>query len=410
MTRLASQVISQWMATALVGAATLILQIVMARQLGPFTFGLYGTVAAIGSILVIVQDGGFRSLLYREATHQTAGFPPNQTLLSYALGWNLAATVVALLLCGAAATTDATLSLTLAIVIVANLGRVTTINISSLMRAAGRFVDEARWQVTSRLLTALSMIAVAFMTGNLIKVLIAGAIAQFILLTLPMARLGLSTPRFTIRKIVLRTCVTLVAVDLVTALYFRSDVLILAAFGYARDDIGVYVAMTRSVEAVVFFSAPVAVMFFRSARLVASDTKLLARRIWLLTALFEVPLVAVLALCASYGDYLIELVYGQAYRSGNAYLPWLIAACFAVVPNALLGQALLARNREGYFLAATVGALIVNLVANFTLVPSRGVFGAAQSTVATEYSLLVLLTVAFYVRSGRASAAATTAR
>ena len=103
-----------------------------------------------------------------------------------------------------------------------------------------------------------------------------------------------------------------------------------------------------------------------------------------------------LILTTQYNDWMVQVIFGAPYQSGAAYLPWLIAACCAAAPNALLGQVLLASNRERYFLLAVIGALVVNLTLNTILIATRGAAGAAMATFATESSLLLFLTIAFY--------------
>jgi O-antigen/teichoic acid export membrane protein len=206
----------------------------------------------------------------------------------------------------------------------------------------------------------------------------------------------LSTPKFKWNSDIFRICAALVAIDLVTALYFRSDVLIMAALGRSKEEIGIYSALTRIIEAYIFLVAPVAVTFFRSARMGLNDQKSTARTLWRLSAIVGAPTLVLLALTTEYNDWMVHLIFGSQFQSGATYLAWLIAACCATAPNALLGQCLLASNRERYFLSAVLGALAVNLSLNMTLIATRGATGAAQATFATELSLLFFLTIAFY--------------
>lgn len=394
--RIARNFASQSAASVVAGAITFAFQITLARQLGPDLFGSYGIAASIAGIAFIFQDGGFRSLLYREATHPTPGLPDYRTLLSRALGWNILASGFMLLLAIGGTLYSAIIGIAVAILIVTNMGRIVSLDISSLMRANDQFTAEAKWQVKNRLSVNLLMIVAAFLSNNLIVILACGAITQFGNLLLSTPRAILRVPKFAWNSDIFRICATLVAIDLVTALYFRSDVLIMAALGRPREEIGIYAALSRIIEAYIFVVAPIATIFFRSARLGIDDRRATGRTLWLLTAITGVPTLILLILTTQYHDWMVQLIFGAPYQSGAAYLPWLIAACCAAAPNALLGQVLLANNRERYFLLAVIGALVVNLTLNTILIATRGAAGAAMATFATESSLLLFLTIAFY--------------
>ena len=394
--KIAQSFASQSAASIVVGAITFILQITLARQLGPDSFGTYGIAASIAGIGFIFQDGGFRSLLYREATHPTQGLPDYLTLFSRALGWNILASGFLLVLAIGGTLYSAIIGIAVAIMVVTNMGRIVSLDISSLMRANDQFTAEAKWQVKNRLSVNLLMIVAAFLSNNLIVILACGAVAQLGNLLLSTVRAVLRVPKFAWNTDIFRICATLVAIDLVTALYFRSDVLIMAALGRTREEIGIYAALSRIIEAYIFIVAPMATIFFRSARLKIANRQATGRILWLLSTITAVPTLIVLVLSMHYEEWMIRLIFGTSYQSGAAYLPWVIAACCAAAPNALLGQVLLANNRERYFLLAVIGALIVNLTLNTILIATRGAAGAAMATFATEASLLLFLAAAFY--------------
>ena len=392
---------TQSTAALVVGAATFGLQILMARQFGPETFSVYGIAMSVSGIAFIFQDGGFRALLYREATHPTPGLPPPYNLLSRALGWNLLMSAgLTLFAIGSAAMTGITTAAAVTLLILTNTGRIITLDISSLLRADGRFARDARWQVGNRVTVGLLMLLALLVADELIVVLVAGAVAQAAMLVLPTVRERLRRPALQLGDQVFRTCATLSAIDLITALYFRSDVVMLAALGRSGSEIGIYAAQTRIVEAYIFMVAPIAMLLFRFARLRVDDRRATARIMWFLITLLLLPSLGLLIITLVYREPIVQLIFGMQYVSGAEYLPWLIAACCAAAPNALLGQLLLASNRESYFLAAVIGALAVNLSFNAVLIPLSGAAGAAQATFVTEFGLSLFLIVALYAPIG----------
>ena len=58
----------QWLATVYVAGFSMMLTIFLARLFGPEVFGEYSYIVTFASLFAIFQDGGFRTLLFREFT------------------------------------------------------------------------------------------------------------------------------------------------------------------------------------------------------------------------------------------------------------------------------------------------------------------------------------------------------
>ena len=72
-------------------------------------------------------------------------------------------------------------------------------------------------------------------------------------------------------------------------------------------------------------------------------------------------------------------------------LPWLLGALIFILPNGVLTQAAIARNRESVYAVAAGGAALVNIGLNLALIPKFGGLGAAWATIVTEMFLTVAL-------------------
>ena len=58
----------QWLATVYVAAVSMLITFFLARTLGPEIFGRYSYIITLAALFAILQDGGFRTLLFRELT------------------------------------------------------------------------------------------------------------------------------------------------------------------------------------------------------------------------------------------------------------------------------------------------------------------------------------------------------
>ncbi|SVE60359.1 uncharacterized protein METZ01_LOCUS513213, partial [marine metagenome] len=61
----------QWLASVYGAIVSILLIFLFARLLGPETFGKYNYLLTLASLYAIIQDGGFRTLIFRELTSPT---------------------------------------------------------------------------------------------------------------------------------------------------------------------------------------------------------------------------------------------------------------------------------------------------------------------------------------------------
>ena len=84
---------SQWLATAYVAAAMMLLIFFLGRYLGPENFGVFSYVHSLALIYAILQDGGFRTIIFRESATAGQNRWPVDELLARALGHLLLTTL-----------------------------------------------------------------------------------------------------------------------------------------------------------------------------------------------------------------------------------------------------------------------------------------------------------------------------
>ena len=85
---------SQWLATLYTAGVSLGLTFVLGRVLGPDGFGRYSYILTIATLFFILQDGGFKTFLYREKTLPSNGLKRYEDrLFSWALGHTVVITV-----------------------------------------------------------------------------------------------------------------------------------------------------------------------------------------------------------------------------------------------------------------------------------------------------------------------------
>lgn len=88
---------------------------------------------------------------------------------------------------------------------------------------------------------------------------------------------------------------------------------------------------------------------------------------------------------------LVTAIFGAAYEPAALPLAVLIWSCVTVFANAPFGFLMIARGQDRQYMQATVVGALLNVVANFLLIPAFGMLGAAIATILAEVVVLALI-------------------
>jgi O-antigen/teichoic acid export membrane protein len=270
-------------------------------------------------------------------------------------------------------------------------GIVLTQYISAILRGEGRFTLDAGWQMGHRTVSAV-FIVLAIILGfhspwHILAAWALGAITANLLFPF-----GLKCrPSFTFRPGLYKVVLPLLWIDLATAIYFRSDMMMLQWLGVPQEQIGQYAAGYRLIEAVILLANPVGILLFRHIRLLNEDRRALGQHIPRSTALAAILGVAGAAIIAGFAEPIVALTYGSNYTETASLLAILAWSLAFVLPNAFLTQAALALNLERPYVWAASIAAVCNVALNFVFIVRYGAQAAAWVTIVTEAVLFAIL-------------------
>ena len=383
---------SQWLATAYNAGVSIFLTFLLGRVLGPEAFGRYSYLLTLASLFFILQDGGFKTLLFREKTLPSPAIKGyGDRLFSWALGNTLMVTLGGVI-CVLVLPFQYGLGIVAAFLYfglqaVANF-------ISSILRGDGLFVREAKWQAMVRTLGALGMLLGLFLVRSQPWAVFGGWFLG-VLVSLFWAPISIGRPSFGgfgIRE-VRAACLGFMAIDAATVVYYRCDIILLEYLTGNSAEVGYYSAAYRFLEGMVLMAVPLRVIWFRKLRLVWEDKRFFERQ------LLKMGLVMLGAACLVIGvgvffrKEIVLFTFGPEYADSVSLLPWLLVALVFVLPNGVLTQGVVARNRERYYAFAAGFSALLNIGLNLELIPKFGGMGAAWATIATEAFLTIILIV-----------------
>lgn len=111
-------------------------------------------------------------------------------------------------------------------------------------------------------------------------------------------------------------------------------------------------------------------------------------------------LMAAIAMPLAVGGFILarpimDLLYGAGYEGGIIAFQILIWAVFILYINVGYSRGLLACNREKWYLAGAAIPAVINVIANFILIPPLGLIGAAMGTVLAQAIAFLVIYIGF---------------
>ena len=378
----------QWLASAYGAIVSILLTFLFGRLLGPEVFGNYSYLLTLGSLYAIIQDGGFRTLIFRELTSPTFQ-QIKVSLVSLSLGHNILVTTTGVLILLALPLNDRFL-LILAII---SFGLVTTSTFfSSQLKGQGQFAEEAQWRVTTRTLGALSVLFFIFIFAPTIELILGGTIVGYgIALALRPRTCKLKVFFQKLDPVVYKSLASLLIIDIATLIYFKIDIVMLRHLGSGLEEVGYYAAGSRLIEGLIFMHLPFATVLFREMRTRASYPKKFTPYILKLFLLGSFSPIVIVPIGWFFSKEILRICYGTDFVGAFPLLNLLLISFFIMIPNLVLTQATLAIDREYFYAKITCVAAVTNICLNLYLIPAMGAKGAAIGTASTEVLLMLLI-------------------
>jgi O-antigen/teichoic acid export membrane protein len=185
--------------------------------------------------------------------------------------------------------------------------------------------------------------------------------------------------------------------NLLFMMYYQVDVTMLAALSTTREA-GLYGAVYRFVDALQVIPRLVIVVAFPAMALAWSTDPVRFRRTLhrLQRTLLAIGLPVLLTVFL-WSEQLLVLAFGPEFADGSIALRLVVAGNLFAFQSLLLAQAMQTSAHERPLAGILAGTVLFNVVMNATLIPTRGVRGAAEATAMTE-ALYLLLLAAYALR------------
>jgi O-antigen/teichoic acid export membrane protein len=387
--RLATNTIVQIGGSFVASAVGLLTFVAVTRGLGGTDFGVLTTALVYLTIPVVLADVGLATVVVRDISAR-----PERTASAMQAALPLRVLVSALAVGVAVALGYAIpfSSQTHDLIAIGALGSFLTLMIQGLspvLQAQLKMHWAALTTIVGRLATfglTLAVLAAGGGLGGVMVASVAGIGATFALQLVVVARIVSLRPTFDFAywRVLLKGSIAIGLALAVAQIYFRVDVLLLAAF---RDpaEVGLYGAAVKLLELSELVAAAIGISVFPLlARFVQVDrprAATLYQRTFDLLIAAAVPLVVLMTLAATS---VIVLISGEEYREAGDALRLLAPYVLLSFVTGLSWRALIAYGEDWALFRLAAGILTLNVVLNLIVIPVYGFRGAAATTIVSE--------------------------
>ena len=368
-------------------ALGVIVTAVLARTLGKAGFGQWSTILLISPLVGLFMDLGLSATTVREAVAD----PDNEgewisALFVVQAVMAVPATIVSLVV--VVALHESTQMLVAGLVLLALIplslggvvGTVYRIHIRNSVPMAALTLNSIAWTIAVVVIkqTGGSLIALAIaMTAITAATTLGQAVIALRLVSLQRPR------RQTVRRLLGVGTPLALATVLVIA-YGRIDQFLVFTIA-GSDEAGLYGAVYRIFDSWAFI--PGSLLTTLAPVLAASwprDRARLLRTSRLALEYLTIGSLGIVAFTIGTAEPLVRTLFGKDFDAAAPALPVLAGAFVMMSYGYLTDNLLLVMDKQRKLLAIAIGGLVVNLAANFILIPRYGFMGAAWTTLATE--------------------------
>ena len=205
----------------------------------------------------------------------------------------------------------------------------------------------------------------------------------------------LSQINFSFIKKILFDGINIALIALFITLYFRIDIVMLESLHITMTDIGLYAALYKIFEGIIFISSQVRTLFFPKFIKERNTYKLYEKlkKLLLIQTILAIVVISLLILLREpLLIYALNLDMNIIESSTLLYNVIIFTIFFSFLNDSLMSF-YMSKKKYKEIQIFTFSVMMINIILNFLVIPSYGIFGASISTIISEAILAILFIV-----------------
>jgi len=388
----------QLLTSTIVGLMSFVTSVFIAQQIGPVNFGIYCFYLFIGYAIIVLIDGGFKTILFREGIISSKNIKIPRDLLpiiasSHSFSICILLSILTLFFF------EKYLLNILSVIFCFYIISLTQFA-SSILRGQTKLAIDSIWLLKNRLLSCIFILLCIYLEVKEVwQIFISWGISLLFVNFFSYEGFHYKPNLNIYRKYIYKLypgIYSIMLIDLATIFYFRSDLLILKYHTVNDFEIGHYSAAFKIIEGILLLINPISILIFKKFRInihnKQESLRLLKR--YLIFGFFIGIIFYSIIIFST--NLIITATFGNLYADSSEILCVLSLMTIFLVPNLILTQSILAFNLEKYYSIVAISAAILNISCNYFFIPYYGVFGSAYISVATEVFIFSSIFIYIY--------------
>ncbi len=373
--------INQWATSILTSIISFITSVLIARELGPEQFGKYALIIAVGTILSIIIEGGFKNIiLNNEITQNTE----RENYLIIAIRHIFISSIIIIVIISfISIITNNTITYILCTIY---FGAITLLQlISTILKGRGLHNKDSKIQIYTKLyiLIVTLLVLSAYKDIDYLLLSFSAVLLYVIYLNKKYIKISNSTTKISRAY---KNAIPFFCIEICITIYIRSGIIIMGITGIDDISIGNYTASFKIIEGLIMLSFPIG--FIVRNKILTSQKFMVDNFIkYLKLSLIFGILIAIANIFI--GDEIIALLYGDQYHSSSHLIKYFFLFILLIFSNSILNQYLIGLNIINKSLSIYFYSTIINIVLNLTLINSYGVLGLIIASSLTEMLIFI---------------------
>ncbi len=374
--------INQWLTSIFVSLISFVTTIYIARELGPTSFGKYSSLIALGAILSIIIDGGFKNIILN---NELKNYSDKKNIIKLAVNHIILSSLIIILIISLFSSEALLYNLCILYFFGINCLQL----ISTILKGRGLYNSDAYIQICTRLLLMIFSMLVVYLFKDIELLLISSIIVLFFMLYHSRKYITWGKCYCNILETYQVTSVFF-CIDICITIYIRSSIIIMQLLGISDADIGGYTSAFRIIEGLIMLSIPIGFVVRKSIFKSDIFIKFFLYKYIIASLIFGLFLATI---NIYFGDKIVLLIYGQKYELGGYLIKFFYFFIIFIFSNAILNQYLVGLNLLKKSLYIYIISTFINVSLNYFLIQDYGVLGAIWASSLTEFLIFVLMLI-----------------
>lgn len=383
----------QILSTIYIGVLSFILNIFLARYLGPEDYGFYNLIIITSGFFLIFFEAGMRNLIIKENLLSTE--TDNKDLLSYSLGNGLFFLIILVLIFYFFNIKKEYIFGLVCFFLISQQQL-----ISFYLKGKKMFYADSLWQSQIRSLSFVGIIFIFFFSSKDIRIaniFVIWSISILFLIYFIQKKINFNYS-FKLNYKIYKYTLFFLLIDIVVFINFKSDIYLLKLFNFENYSIGLYSASFKFVEMSAMLISPLVIVIFPLFRENIKEIKIFKKNLIKFIIFFLFLSFIFFSFFYLFESFLINFFYGNLYYESYKYLNVLKYLIFLLPLTGFVTYVLISIDLKKEYFLIVLFSLIVKILFSLKYYEIFKEFSIIYGSIISEMLIFIMSLITIYFK------------